>query len=83
MEEEDWMNQDKKYQIWLRGSTLVGHVRASSKTEAMRKVREMLLNDFQLKRLPAGTCVCPISEDYYDQIAKLNREAGFNAMTDF
>ncbi len=77
------MKEDKKYQIWLRGSSLVGHVRASSKTKAMEKAREMILNNFQLKRLPAGTCVCPISEDYYGHIAKLNREAGFSAMTDF
>lgn len=66
------MRLDQKYQVWLRGSSIVGHVYASSRTAAMNKAREMVLNDFHLKRLPAGTCVCPISEDYYTQIAEQN-----------
>ncbi len=77
------MKQERRYQVWLRGSTLVGHVNASSKTAAMSGAREMVLNDFHLKRLPVGTCVCPISAGYYEQIAEWNRKAGFNALTDF
>jgi hypothetical protein len=74
---------EDRYQVWLRGSSLVGHVYATSKTAAMDKARELVMNDFKLNRLPAGTCVCKISPGYYEEIAEMNRRAGFNAMTDF
>ncbi len=76
------MHEDR-YQVWLRGSSLVGHVYATSKTAAKTKARDMVLHDFNLTRLPAGTCVCKISPGYYDEIARMNQRAGFNAMTDF
>ncbi len=76
------MHEDR-YQVWLRGSSLVGHLHATSKTAAKTKARDMVLQDFNLKRLPAGTCVCKISPGYYDEIARMNQRAGFNAMTDF
>lgn len=72
-----------RYQVWLRGSSLAGHVYAASKTAAKTKARDMVLLDFNLKRLPAGTCVCRISPGYYDEIARMNQRAGFNATTDF
>ncbi len=75
--------REDRYQVWLRGSSLVGHVYATSKTAAMAKARDMVLQDFNLTRLPAGTCVCKISPGYYDEIARMNQRAGFNAMTDF
>jgi hypothetical protein len=53
------MHEDR-YQVWLRGSSLAGHVYAASKTAAKTKARDMVLQDFNLKRLPAGTCVCRI-----------------------
>ncbi len=76
------MHEDR-YQVWLRGSSLVGHVYATSKTAAKTKARDMVFRDFHIKKLPAGTCVCKISPGYYDEIARMNQRAGFNAMTDF
>jgi hypothetical protein len=75
--------QEDRYQVWLGGSTLVDHVYATSKTAAMKKARDIILHGFSLKRLPAGTCVCKISPGYYEEIAEMNRRAGFNAVTDF
>jgi hypothetical protein len=79
----DIMHKGDTYQVWLRGSSLAGHVNATSKTAAMTKARDMILHDFNLKRVPAGTCVCKISPGYYEKIAEMNRKAGFNATTDF
>ena len=60
---------DKKFQIWLGGSTLYGHVWARSKTAAMRQVREIIYNDLNCSRVPDDTGVCEISESYYRDVA--------------
>lgn len=63
------MNEIKKYQIWLGGSELFGHVYATSKTDAMRQAREIIYTALDCKRVPADTGVCEIPEDYYSRLA--------------
>ena len=62
-----------KYQVWLRGSTLID-VEAENDQDAREQVREM----FGFKRLPNDTCVCKIPYDYYDQMVKHNQDIGID-----
>jgi len=66
---KDTTTRDKKYQIWLGGSTLYGHVWARSKTAAMRQAREIIYADLNCRRIPADTGVCEITESYYRDLA--------------
>jgi len=66
-----------KYQVWLGGSSLMDVPQGVAKNprEAKKWAREWL----GIKRLPKDTCVCEISAGYYDDIVRMNREAGFDA----
>ena len=63
-----------KYQVWLGGNSLMDIPQgvAKDKKEALKWAREWL----EVKRLPKGTCVCEISDDYYDGIVKNNQAIG-------
>jgi len=61
---------ERKFQIWLGGSELYGHVWAASKTAAMRQARELIYADLKCKRTPADTGVCEIPESYYRDLAR-------------
>lgn len=63
----------KKYQVWIGGSTLFD-TEARNAREALQHARDWL----GVKRLPNGTGVCEISSDYYDRMAKNNREIGID-----
>lgn len=63
-----------KYQVWLRGCVLTDW-EAKDEQDARRQAREWL----GVKRLPNGTGICQISYGYYDEIIRMNREAGFHA----
>lgn len=59
----------KKYQIWIGGSELYGHVWDTSRTGAMQQAREIIYHDLNCRRVPADTGVCEISESYYGDLA--------------
>lgn len=60
----------KKYQIWIGGSELYGHVWDTSATGAMQQAREIIYHDLNCSRVPADTGVCEISESYYQDMAR-------------
>jgi len=64
----------RRFQVWLRGSDLCD-VLDTSKRDAARQIREF----YGYKRLPKDTLILEIPADYYDQINKLNKQAGFDA----
>jgi|GEM_PF-6960238 len=64
----------RHFQVWIRGSDLCD-VLAKSKEDAARQIRKF----YGYKRLPKGTVVLEIPADYYDQIVRLNKQAGFDA----
>lgn len=66
-----------RWQLWLRGNRLIGHVSGCSKEEAMNELRRQAKDEFGYKRLPEGSCVCLIEPDYYEKIAESNRRQGF------
>jgi len=64
----------RNYQVWIRGCDL-HDVKAESEQEAREQVREF----YGYKRLPAGTCVCEIPDDYYDRMVRNNQSIGIDA----
>lgn len=63
-----------KFQVWLRGSDLCDTT-ADTEKEARQQIRDF----YGYKRLPNGTCVCRIPNDYYAKIVKNNQEIGIDA----
>jgi len=63
------MRDIKKYQVWLGGTELFGHVYETSETAAMRTARDMIYAALKCTRVPADTGVCEISEGYYRDMA--------------
>ena len=63
------------YQVWVGGSDLMDVPQGIAKKDARKWAREWL----GIKRLPKDTCVCEISDHYYDDIVRMNQRAGFDA----
>lgn len=64
----------RKYQVWFGGVTLF-----DTHAESEKEARKNALQWTGKKKLPDNTCVCEISEDYYKNITRMNKQQGFNA----
>lgn len=74
----------QRYQVWLNGSTIIGHVE-SDDIESANEMAEVVFKDHFGGDVPDGAEweIFPIYPGYYEEIADMNQRAGFNAQTDF
>jgi len=65
--------------MWLHGNVLVGHAHVKSKTAAMKEMRILAKENYGYKRLPTGSCVCEIIDNYYKELNRMSAKIPFGA----
>ena len=62
-----------KFQVWLRGSDL-----HDVTTDTEEGARQQIRDFYGYRKLPKGTFVCRISDNYYSQMVRNNQEIGID-----